>query len=195
MKTILKSLLFCTFFSCCIFSYNDIRDEFGRTTLMRFVIDSQLNLDIIKDDINRLWHICYEYTNITDIYISLAFDPQNHCFKPICNRKIKRKELSLDSDVLAYRKREQDYYQLIEHTIKEVRRLIEQEHVAVAAFDNQGHTVLNYCYLPEIYAELRRCGVPFQWKVWAYFNPWYATCTCATLAISVKYGYFYAQKC
>lgn len=186
--------MFCTFFSFYIFSYDDIRDELGRTTLMRFVIDSQLNLEIIKDDINRLWNICYEYTNITDIYISLGFDAQHYCLKPICNRKIKRKELSLDSDVLAYRKREQDYYQLIEHTIKEVRRLIEQEHVAVAAFDNEGRTVLNYCYVPEIYAELRRCGVPFQWNVWAYFNPWYATCTCVTLAMSARYGCLCVHK-
>lgn len=194
MKTVSKSLLLYVLFSSAIFSYDDIRDEKGRTSLMRLVIDFQLNFQTIKEDIARLWDVCYEYADVTDGYITVEIDAKTSHSKPIYKRKVKRKQSCLDSDILAHRQREQDFYKLIENTVKEIRRLVDQEHVAVAALDHDGYTALNYCYTPEIYAELRRCGVPFQWKVWAYFNPWYATCTCTGLGIAGLSGYLYLHK-
>lgn len=190
MKKIITSLLI---YALCLLSHlsaDDIRDAKGRTTLMQVVIDFEVKFNQMKEDEKRLWHVCYEYTNILDGYITFDLDSKTSYSKPIYKREVRRRVSCLDRDIEAHRKCEQDLRIIVEDTIKKIRHIVEVDRVAVAGLDNNAYSALNYCYSPEIYKELRRCGVPFQLKVWTYFNPYLALSSSVIIAAGLTKGYY-----
>lgn len=138
--------------------------------LINAVIQHEHDIAFIREDIDALWHICYEYADIQDGLIKHRLDDTTSYTQNIYKKKICRRESCLDSDIIAHRQRTQDLYVAIKTAVNDIRTLV-ADGVVVTAHDHFGKTALNYCYTREIYAELIRQGVPFQWKVWAYFNP------------------------
>lgn len=189
MKKIITSFLIYSLAWSFHFFAEDIRDAKGRTSLMQAVIDFQIDFSAKQEDEKRLWHVCYEYANIIDGYITIEIDPTTSYSKPVYKREVRRRISCLDSDIEAHRKCARALYTMVEDTIKKIRKLVEVEHVAVAALDHDGYSALNYCYTREIYDELRRSGVPFQFKVWTYFHPRLTVFGSVVIATGLYKGY------
>ena len=157
------------------------RDEDGRTELMNYVIWQEAEIAIIKSDISRLWHTCYERTEVRFLKDF-----------PAATVDQKRKTCT-DSDIQALKNRKKDLVQCIEKTLSGIVDLI----IAGAQLDvcdNSGKTVLNYCETYEIYELLMFHGAPFQYATFVYFNP--QTITVASFGLVVlalklyEHGYF-----
>lgn len=157
-----------------------LRDDQGRTELMNYVIWQEVDIAVIKTDISRLWDVCYEYVRI--------WTGQVNDGKRQYEKVVMRRASCMDSDILALQNREQDLAQCIEQTVVGIEAMVVTES-ELNAHDNDGKTVLNHCQTYEIYEALRAHGVPFQYVVYAYFNP--QTIAVASLGLVVLAVYLY----
>lgn len=152
IKNIVMSLLLVCGVMPMVAQQGYFRDESGRTELMNYIMSQEEQIKAAREDISRLWDICYESGNgSTDL------------------AHVHRRASCTDADIHALIKREVALRSLIDSSVLYIRHLASQSNLA--AQDNKGLTVLNYCHTFEIYTELRRQGTPFQTSVWAYFHP------------------------
>jgi len=140
----------------------NIRDEQGRTPLMNYVIQQEAEITIIKKDIDVLWHECFQVVSV--------------CVGQHSSSLTLRKLTCTDKDIIDWKQRKADLKDFIANTAMTLKSMA-QAGCDVEASDFKGYTAINYCYTYEVYQALDSVGVPFQWKVWAYFNPVTAVAT------------------
>lgn len=161
-----------------------VRDENGRTELINYVIWQEVDIATIRKDIDRLWDVCYEK-------VTVCYGFQNTVTVTL------RRASCMDSDIVALKDRNQDLKKCIETSVFKIWDMVSfLETSEIQAYDNQGKTALNYCQTYEIYKALISCGVPFQYTVWAYFNPSTVTLgLCGSVAFAALIVSMYNQHC
>lgn len=145
----------------------DSRDAYGRTVLMNYVNDQEKMNTIINNDIDRLWHVCYETTRTFD---GVYQDPATGKITNLYKYETKRRMSCTDQDIhtLELRKNDRDLWLAI--TLANISSMVNAG-ASLNLKDFNGNTVLNFCYTYEIYDRLRNLGADFQLSVWIYFNP------------------------
>lgn len=165
------SLIFLSF-SFVITGAMDNRDADGKTPLMKFIIKQENAIRAIEDDIERLWHICYEQS--LQGYVTADFVDQKLTSEFI-NKNLshawQRRDSATDDNIKALKQRNLDIRDLIIETCNGIRSMTNEPNLEINAVDSFGNTALNYCYTYKIYLELRRQGASFQLPAWSNFNP------------------------
>jgi len=167
----------------------------GKTPLIAYVIAQEAAITYIKSDIDRLWHVCYEYVNVKAGYVIDRISDDRSISRPMYKRELRRRLSCTDQDIIAHKQRQKDLGCTIAAAVSGIRNMAQSgygAHPAVA--DYAGYTAINYCYTREIYDELIRIGVPFQWKVWIYFNPGYTMLACAATVVGGMATYSYVTS-
>lgn len=145
----------------------DSRDAFGRTVLMNYIDGQEKMKTIIDNDIDRLWHVCYETTRTFD---GVYQDPATGRITNRYKYETRRRMSCTDQDIhnLELRKNDRDLWLAI--TLGNISSMVNSG-ASLNLKDYNGNTVLNFCYTYEIYDRLRCLGADFQLSVWMYFNP------------------------
>lgn len=189
MKRFVLNISFLLLFFCNVFAHEDNFD------LIFEVMRQEAILHNRSEEIKRLFHVCYERVLVPDGSISRKIDERTSYTQNTYRTEQHRRPSCLDSDIQALKNLENKERIGIEDACKSIRTIThEQGDVAVKSAYYDGKTALNYCYTEEIYEQLIRCGVPGQWKVWAYFNPWSAIALGATSITAIIVAYYYVTE-
>lgn len=162
----------------------DVRDDGGRTELMNYVIWQEIDIAVKQQEIACLFDTCYEYRTV---YIGRIDN------EPIFSSVLCRKVSCMDKDIQALQDCKKDLVTCMTKTVVGIDALVAAG-VQLKAYDHAGNTVLNYCKTYEIYQALIANGVPFQYGVWAYFNPGQtAIATVSVVALTAYVIHLYQQ--
>lgn len=162
----------------------DIRDDFGRTELMNYVILQEIVIAAKQQEVACLFDTCYEYRTV---YLGRIHN------EPIYSTVLCRKASCMDKDIQALQDCKKDLAACMSTTVIDINAFVAAG-AQLKAYDHGGNTVLNYCKTYEIYKALIDHGVPFQYGAWAYFNPGQtAIATVAMVALTAYVIHLYQQ--
>ena len=154
---------------CCIAQTtqsSDVRDQDGRTELMNYVREQELEIEIRKIDLDKLWNTYFYKEKIVSGYSTDAQGNTSSSYKYIPLRKI----YTTDADIAQYRKIEDEYNLFIDDIIENIKIMV-LNGADLQAYDQHGKNIINYCFTKEIHDTLQYLGAPFSLQAWIYFNP------------------------
>ena len=168
-----KKLSFMMMLVCCILQTVqaiDTSDRDGRTPLMNYVIDKEIEIKNAKFDLKKLWDTYFYKQDIVSNTMHLQGKWNGtymacDIYEGITLRKI----YTTDEDVAQYRKVEDAFNLLIDDTIQNIKRMV-RDGADLFAQDQCGKTVMEYCYTKRIYEVLLNLGASDSLCAWCYFN-------------------------
>ena len=168
MMNITKKLSFMMMLVCGMsqaIQSNDACDDNGRTPLMNYVIDKEIEIKNAQSDLEKLWDRYFYIEKVYDGCV-VVMGQAVVFFK----KNIKNKVDTTDENAAEYEKAKNELSLLVQDAIKTVE-IMALEGADVSVYDQQGKTVLDYCYTRDIYKALRKFGASSSFETWAYFNP------------------------
>ena len=167
------------------------RAEQKTPIMITTVVKAEDQIKGIKNDIDRLWHACYEYVYPTDGYVMKKIDENTTVSQPTYSwkRELRRKISCTDAKIDAHDKCEQNLQKKIDESVQSIKKIASDNPSSVDAQDARGYTAVDYCYTYELYQELRRQGAEFKIISWIYFYPITATVSMAAATCASYYGY------
>jgi hypothetical protein len=143
----------------------DMSDQYGRTPLINYLIGKEVEIKNAKSDLEKLWDR-YFYKQDTLSHGEVVPGQIYINYEPIPLRKM----YTTDQDVVQYKVAEDAFNLLIDDTIQDIKRMV--AHGAdLFVQDQDGKTIVEYCYTKKIYETLVDLGAPASFNAWCYFNP------------------------
>ena len=161
-------------------SAKDVRDAYGRTFLINFIIDQEAKIKSINTDIKELWDVCYYYEEVFDgVDVEVVNDSiSGHQSTKVHSKyrlEKRRRPSCTDADIQAHKNSCRELENTITNAVYTIKVMGESENIYINAKDDKGYAAQNYCYTYKIYEELRNQGAEFQYMTYMYFNPVYGT--------------------
>ena len=153
---------------CCmsqVVQSSDVSDQNGRTPLMNYVINKEIEIKNVKSDLEKLWDT-YFYIKKTIQSCSIVDGRAIFSYK----KNILNKPGTTDENIAEYKNFEIQLNLLIQNAVEDVTKMV-LDGADVHVYDQQGKTVLDYCYTEPMYKALRKFGASSLFTTWAYFNP------------------------
>lgn len=147
---------------CCLpqtIQSSDVRDQYGRTELMNYVIQQEAEIKTKRFEFEKFWNVCF-YKKSFYSY-SIQIEPGR--WIDIYDTVVLRKMYTTDADVAQCKKLEDELHvfigNTIEDTIKNIKIMVFNG-ADLQARDMYGKSVTDYYYTYEIYYVLRDLGAP-----------------------------------
>ena len=168
MMKFTKKLSFIMMLVCCMsqaMQSADMSDQYGRTPLMNYLIGKEVEIKNAKSDLKKLWdRYFYKKETLSNAVVAPGQIYVIH--EPIPLRKM----YTTDQDVAQYKVGEDAFNLLIDDTIQDIKRMV-RDGADLLAQDQDGKTIIEYCYTKKIYEALVNLGAPSSLSAWCYFNP------------------------
>jgi len=142
---------------CCIAQTtqsSDVRDQDGRTELMNYVREQELEIEIRKIDLDKLWNTYFYKKKFAKG--SMQVDGRTvHVYESIALRKI----YTTDENVAQYRIVEDEFNLFVDGIIENIKIMV-LNGANLQARDIRGKSISDYCYTKKIYDTVRNLGAP-----------------------------------
>lgn len=135
----LYAIMFVVFCMSNITYSSDMRDEYGRTEIMNYLIQQEKEITSKKSERHRLFHKYFEMNKETNL--------------------VEKRIWATDEDVFHYRKLEDEIGWLIEETLEHIKKMV-VDGADLQARDLKGKSIRDFCKTPRINDLLRELGAP-----------------------------------